>query len=87
MPGTQADLIDALSEPDVPLPAELVTRKEVWLALDPLLARLPERWQEIFLLSAIDRSPDDRTADLEGRSAEAVRAIVLGRAASSGATG
>lgn len=74
--GMLKELIDALARPDTPLPDDVLAHPDLRRALDPVLARLPERWQEMFLLSALDRWPDDRIAAVEGLLPDEVRAIV-----------
>lgn len=59
-------LFETLADPNAELPAELLEQSELQDAIAPHLARLPEQWREIFLLSTVDGWETNEIADLEG---------------------
>jgi len=78
-PPTQpvlARLEEAFRDPDLPFPDELLQDVTARQIPDSLLARLPEQWREIYLLSALDRWNDEQIAAVTGLLPDEVRAIV-----------
>ncbi|HET9017368.1 MAG TPA: RNA polymerase sigma factor [Thermomicrobiaceae bacterium] len=69
-------VIDVLAAPDTMVPEEAFENEETRRTLDRLLTRLPERWREVFLLSAVDGWPDVEIARVEGLALGDVRPIV-----------
>lgn len=65
-PDDVYQLFETLVDPNAELPAELLERRELREAIMPHLARLPEQWREIFLLSTVDGWTTNEIADLEG---------------------
>ncbi|MDW7982861.1 MAG: hypothetical protein RMH81_08625 [Thermomicrobium sp.] len=75
-PGPLARLAAALADADLPLPDDIVDDPDARRVLDQLLDRLPERWEAVYLLSALDRWTDDEIAAVTGLLPDEVRAIV-----------
>jgi RNA polymerase sigma factor (sigma-70 family) len=69
-------LIAILSDPNSPLPEDILERREERHALDTVMNRLPEHWREAFLLSAVDGWDDDEIGQAEGLPVEDVGRIV-----------
>ncbi len=65
-PAEVLQLFETLADPNAVLPPELLDRRELQAAIAPHLARLPEQWREIFLLSTVDGWESTEIADLEG---------------------
>ena len=69
-------VIDVLAAPDAMVPEAALENEETRRTLDRLLSRLPERWSEVFLLSAVDGWPDVEISRVEGLALGDVRPIV-----------
>lgn len=65
-PDEVLQLFETLADPAAELPAELFERRELLEAMAPHLARLPEQWREVFLLSTVDGWETPEIAELEG---------------------
>jgi RNA polymerase sigma factor (sigma-70 family) len=76
-PERAVRLKDVLADPNALLPEEIVEHRETWTLLEHAIARLPERWREIFLLRTVDAWDDDEIAQAEGVSVEEVEFINL----------
>lgn len=75
-PDEILQVIDVLAAPDAQIPESALEHEETRRTLDRLLARLPERWREVFLLSAVDGWPDHEIARVEGLADYDVRPII-----------
>ena len=75
-PEEMLQVIDVLAAPDALIPESAFEHEETRRTLDRLLGRLPERWREVFLLSAVDGWPDPEIARVEGLAVYDVRPIV-----------
>jgi RNA polymerase sigma factor (sigma-70 family) len=63
-------------DPDLPFPDDLLEDEAARRILDSLLARLPEQWREIYLLSALDRWSDEQIATVTGLLPDEVHTLV-----------
>jgi DNA-directed RNA polymerase specialized sigma24 family protein len=70
-------LKDVLADPNSLLPEEILEHRETWALLEHAIARLPERWREIFLLRTVDAWDDDEIALAEGVTVEEIELINL----------
>lgn len=64
--GLVLRLIDVLADPHALLPEQILAHEAVRRALDRVLAKLPDRWREAFLLHALDGWPTAEIATAEG---------------------
>jgi RNA polymerase sigma factor (sigma-70 family) len=75
-PDHALTLIATLADPNAVLPEDVLEQREARRVMNTMLAKLPERWREVFLLSAVDGWPEDEVAAAEGIDPGAVRSIV-----------
>lgn len=69
-------LASVLANPDAERPEDLLEQREARRAFNVVLARLPERWREVFLLHVIDGWDDGAIAEAEGIELPEVRNII-----------
>jgi RNA polymerase sigma factor (sigma-70 family) len=77
-PDRAIRLLDVLADPIQPLPEQIIVDEEQQAVLNVALARLPERWREVFLLRVVDGWSEEEVAAAEGLDAWDVRLIVNG---------
>jgi DNA-directed RNA polymerase specialized sigma24 family protein len=70
-------LRQVLADPNALLPDEIIEHRETWRLLEHAIARLPERWREIFLLRTVDAWDDDEIALAEDVTVEEIEFINL----------
>lgn len=75
-PDRVVRLIDVLADPRSQLPEEVIEHEATRRLLNRTLAKLPERWREMFLLSAVDGWSDSEIARVEGVSPREVGPLV-----------
>lgn len=69
-------LYQALADPDLPLPDDLLEDPSIRSILDQLLNRLPAQWHEIYLLAALDRWNDEQIAAVSGLPPDEISTII-----------
>ena len=74
--GLALRLIDVLADPHALLPEEVLAHEGVRRALDRVLAKLPERWREAFLLHTLDGWSAAEIATAEGLDVPEVQPIL-----------
>jgi RNA polymerase sigma factor (sigma-70 family) len=75
-PDHVVTLIATLADPSATLPEDILEHLEARRVMNAMLAKLPERWREVFLLSVVDGWPEEEVAAAEGIDPAGVRSIV-----------
>ncbi len=63
-PDEQYTLADMLTDPNAPLPAEVVEQEELTDVLEAAFAELPKAWREVFYMRYVDGLSEQAVADL-----------------------
>jgi RNA polymerase sigma-70 factor (ECF subfamily) len=69
-------LINVLADPSAVIPEDLLEQEDSRRMVEALLARLPERWREVFLLRVVDGWTVEAIAAAEQIEAGDVRALI-----------